>query len=52
MPLKVGTSKKTFESNISELMHGKKHKAGKMTISQAVAIAYEQKRKAEKMKGK
>jgi hypothetical protein len=46
MPLKKGTSKKTFSSNVRELMHtGRPQK-------QAVAIAYSQKRKSEHKKKK
>ena len=45
MPLKQGTSKKTREANIKQLIdEGKKP-------DQAVAIAYSQQRKAKKMKG-
>lgn len=44
MPLKTGTSPKTFSSNIkTEMAAGKPQK-------QSVAIAYAQKRKAEKMR--
>lgn len=42
MPLKEGKSKKTFSKNVVELM-----KSGKPQ-KQAVAIAYAEKRKAEK----
>lgn len=45
MPLKASTSKKAFSSNVKAEM-----KAGKPQ-KQAVAIAYSQKRKAEKKKG-
>lgn len=44
MPLKQGKSKKTFEENLKELI-----KAGKPQ-KQAVAIAYDVKRKAAKKK--
>lgn len=47
MPLKKGTSKKIFEENLHELMNGPKAKKGHMTLSQALAIAYEQKRKSK-----
>ena len=45
MPLKKGTSKKTFQDNVEELV-----KTGH-SIKQALAIAYKNKRDAEK-KGK
>jgi len=46
MPLKKGTSKKTFGTNVKkELSSGKK-------LSQALAIAYSVKRKAEAKKKK
>jgi hypothetical protein len=46
MPLKSGTSKKTFSSNVrTEVASGK-------PVKQAVAIAYSQKRKASKGKRK
>jgi hypothetical protein len=45
MPLKKGTSKKTFSANVKAEM-----KAGKPQ-KQAVAIAYAQKRKAAHKKG-
>lgn len=44
MPLKKGSSKKTFEYNLTELM-----RAG-YEQKQAVAIAYSQKRKSKKGK--
>jgi len=44
MPLKRGTSKKTFSSNVrAEVRAGK-------PVKQAVAIAYAQKRKSQKKK--
>lgn len=46
MPLKEGKSRKTFSSNVEKEM-----KAGKKQ-SQAVAIAYAEKRKAEKRDSK
>lgn len=46
MPLKKGTSKETFSSNVSELMDSG------YPQKQSVAIAYSQKRKAEKTKKK
>lgn len=46
MPLKQGTSAKTFSKNVKTEM-----KAGKKQ-SQAVAIAYSVKREAEKKRGK
>lgn len=42
MPLKKGKSKKSFEANVEELV-----KAGH-PIKQALAIAYKEKREAEK----
>jgi hypothetical protein len=61
MPLKIGSSKKTFASNMSELMKGKVGSARKKAIKtlakkkgispkkarqkQAIAIAFAQKRK-------
>lgn len=46
MPLKKGTSKKTFDKNVSTEV-----KAGK-PVKQAVAIAYSEKHAAEKPKKK
>lgn len=46
MPLKKGTSKKTFSKNISTEI-----KAGR-PVKQAVAIAYSMKRKSSKRKNK
>ncbi len=46
MPLKIGTSKKTFVSNLKELLKSGKPK------DQALAISYSEKRKAEKRAGK
>lgn len=46
MPIKVGTSPKTFSQNVkAEMDAGRPRK-------QAIAIAYSQKRKAEKKTGK
>jgi hypothetical protein len=42
MPLKIGTSKKTFSSNI------RTERAAGKPIKQAVAIAYAKKREAQK----
>lgn len=47
MPLIEGTSKKTFQKNVREMMHSKKHK---WTISRALAAAYSIQRKAEQKK--
>lgn len=46
MPLKKGYSEKTFKENIRKEVHSGK------PVKQAVAIAYSQKRAAEKSAGK
>lgn len=48
MPLKRGKSNKVVSMNIHELMHGKKHAEGKMTLSQALAISLKKKRESSK----
>lgn len=43
MPLKTGSSKAVFSSNVKELMG-----TGKYPLKQALAIAFSQKRKSKK----
>lgn len=52
MPLKKGTSKKTFNENVSKEVKSLKAqgKSPKKAVKQAVAIAYSVKREAEKKK--
>lgn len=61
MPVKAGTSKRTFVSNISEIMHsfaktgriGNSRPASKAkAVKQAVAIAYRERRKTLAGSGK